>query len=130
MPGERTFLPRKSAAGAIRDVSRPVQKGGGQAAIGATVEVDHVVHVLSRVAVHEKPGTGGTPLLALLGIAREPRTRSRVADGKIEPVAEPDTQRPIRPGGALGSIVVLGPWRWLVVLARASKDQIEPIGVD
>ena len=30
----------------------PTRAASGQAAIGATVEVNHVVHVLSRVAVH------------------------------------------------------------------------------
>ena len=46
MPGKRVFLPRTSAAGAVRNIFRPVQEGGGQAAIGATVEVDHVIDFL------------------------------------------------------------------------------------
>jgi hypothetical protein len=107
-----------------------VQERRGQTAIRATVEVDHVVDILTRVAMHEEPRPGGAPLLALLGIAREPPVLSRVADGKVEPVAEPNAEGPIRP--AFGPIVARArPLRLrLAVSARAFKDQIEPIGAD
>jgi hypothetical protein len=61
----------------------PVQERSGQAAIGAVVEVDHVIDTLNRVKVHEEPGPGWTALLAPLGIGREPPATSRVADGKV-----------------------------------------------
>jgi hypothetical protein len=110
-----------------------VQKRGGQVAIATTLEVETVLDVLARAAMDEESRTGGTPLLALLGIEFEPLARSRIADGKIEAVAEPDTERSIRSAGTLEPIVVLAGspfqrWRWrgLVVLARAFKDQIDP----
>ena len=94
MPGNCRLIPRIAATGAIRDVSRSVEECSGKIAVAAALQVDHVIYVLTGVAVHEQPGTRGAPLLALLGIAREPLTRRRVADGKIEPVAEPDAERP------------------------------------
>lgn len=91
MPGDRFLIPRQSAAGAVRDVLRPMQEGGGKTTIEAAVQVDHVVHALTGVAVHEESGTGRAPALALLGIAREALAGRGVADGKIEAVADPDT---------------------------------------
>ena len=116
--------------GAVRDVLSSVKERRRQTAIGATVEVDHIVDILTRVAMDKKPGPGGTALLALLGIAREPPAPGRVADGKVEPVAEPNAEGPIRP--AFGPIVARArPLRLrLAVSARAFKDQIEPIGAD
>jgi hypothetical protein len=76
---------------------RPVQERGGKTTIEAALKVDHVVHVLTGVAVHEESGTGRAPVLALLGIAREAVAGSGVTDGKIESVADTDTKRPIGP---------------------------------
>jgi len=78
----------------------------------------------------KKPGPGGTALLALLGIAREPPAPGRVADGKVEPVAEPNAEGPIHP--ALGPIIATAGRLRLrrAVSARAFKDSIEPIVVD
>ena len=53
--------------------------------------VETVLDALARAAMNEEARPGGTPLLALLGIESEPLTRSRIADGKIEAVADPDT---------------------------------------
>ena len=121
--------PGVAATGAARDVFRSVQECHRQTAIGVTVEVDHIVDVLTRVAMHEEPRPSGTALLALLGITREPPALSRVADGKVEPIAEPNAESPIRP--AFGPIVptVRSLRLRLPVSARAFKDQIEPIGV-
>jgi hypothetical protein len=98
--------PGVAATGAARDVFRSVQECHRQTAIGVTVEVDHIVDVLTRVAMHEEPRPSGTALLALLGITREPPALSRVADGKVEPIAEPNAESPIRP--AFGPIVATG----------------------
>jgi hypothetical protein len=54
MLGKRFLMPWISAAGAIRNVLGSVQKGSGQLAIRAPSEVDHVVRVLARVAMHEE----------------------------------------------------------------------------
>jgi hypothetical protein len=75
MPRNCRLIPRVAATGAIRDVSRSVKECGWKIAVAAALQVDHVVHVPTGVAVHEQPGTGGAPLLALLGIVREPLTR-------------------------------------------------------
>lgn len=48
-----------------------MQKSGGQLAIGTALQVEHVVYVLTGIAIYKEPRTGRTPLLAL-GIAREP----------------------------------------------------------
>jgi hypothetical protein len=55
---------------AVREASGSVQECGREIAIAAALQVDHVIHVSTGVAVHEQPGTGGARLLALLGIAR------------------------------------------------------------
>jgi len=108
-----------------------VQERRGQTAIGATVEVDHLIDILARVAMHEEPRPGGAALLALLGITREPPALSRVADGKVEPIAKPDAESPVRPAFAPIVATAARPLRlWLAVSARAFKDPIEPIGVD
>jgi hypothetical protein len=107
MPRKFRFVPWVTAAGAVRDESRSVQKRGGQVAIETTLEVETVLDVLARAAMNEEARPGGTPLLALLGIESEPLTRSRIADGKIEAVAEPDAERSIRSAGTLGPIIVL-----------------------
>jgi len=123
--------PGVAATGAARDVFRSVQECHRQTAIGVTVEVDHIVDVLTRVAMHEEPRPSGTALLALLGITREPPALSRVADGKVEPIAKPDAESPVRPAFAPIVATAARPLRlWLAVSPRAFKDPIEPIGVD
>jgi hypothetical protein len=108
VPRDGRLVPGVATTGAVRDVLCSVQERRGQTAIRATVEVDHVVDILTRVAMHEEPRPGGAPLLALLGIAREP---IRPAFGPIVARARPLRLR-------------------LAVSARAFKDQIEPIGAD
>ena len=108
-----------------------MQERRGQTAIGATVEVDHIIDILTRVAMHEQPGPSWAALLALLGIAREPPTQGRVADGKVEPIAEPDAESPIGP--ALGPVVATAERLlrfWLAVSPRVFKEPNEPICVD
>jgi len=130
VPRDGRLVPGVATTGAVRDVLCSVQERRGQTAIRATVEVDHVVDILTRVAMHEEPRPGGAPLLALLGIAREPPVLSRVADGKVEPVAEPNAEGPIRP--AFGPVVAAArPIRLgLTAPGRAFKDPGEPVVVE
>jgi hypothetical protein len=131
VPRDGCLVPGVAATGAVCDVLSPVQERSGQAAIGAVVEVDHVIDTLNRVKVHEEPGPGWTALLAPLGIGREPPATSRVADGKVEPIAEPDAESSVRP--TVGLILATAGRRLrlgLATSARAFKDPVEPIGVD
>jgi len=130
MPRDCCLVPGVAATGTVRDVLSSVQERRGQAAIGATIEVDHLIDILTGVAMYEEPGPGGTAPLALLSIPREPPAPGRVADGKVEPVAEPNAEGPIRP--AFGPVVAAArPIRLgLTAPGRAFKDPGEPVVVE
>ena len=118
MPGKCRLIPRVAATGAIRDVLSSVQECSWKTAVAAALQIDHGIRVLTGVAVQKEPGTGGAPLLASLCIYREPLAQRRVADGKIEPVAEPNTERPIRPASPL--VVPAGPFLGRFNLGRGA----------
>ncbi len=131
MPRDGCLVPRVAATGAVRDVLSSMQERRWQTAIGATVEVDHIDDILTRVAMHEEPGSRGAALLASLGIDGEPLAPSPTADGKVEPVAEPNAESLIRLG--LRPVVATSarPLRLrLSGSTRVLKNPIEPLGVD
>jgi hypothetical protein len=76
MPRDCCLVPGVAATGAVRDVLSSVQERRGQTATGATIEVNHIIGILTGVAMHEEPGSGGAAPLALLGIDGEPRAQS------------------------------------------------------
>src|SRR5262252_7912827 len=54
VPGQRLLVPRIAMACTIFDVGALVQKGGRQLAIGAPIEVDHILNVAAGIAIDEE----------------------------------------------------------------------------
>jgi hypothetical protein len=70
-----------------------VQEGGGEPAIGAAVEVDHIFHIAAGIAVDEQSACR-TGLRAAPRILGKLRARRAEAQWDWKTVAEANTQRP------------------------------------